>query len=348
MKKFYDGFPLLNKLDIKGNKPEIYICTSNRSAGKTTFFSKYLVDQFKKYREKFGLLYRYNYELDDVADKFFKDISGLFFPKNFLESKRRASGIFHELFLDGASCGYAISINSVDQLKKYSHLFSDIKHIMFDEFQTESQRYCSDEIKKFISVHTTIARGQGKQVRYVPIYMVGNPVSILNPYYLELGITERLRSDTKFLRGDGYVLEQGFNLSASKAMDSSGFNRAFAKNEYLAYSKEGVYLFDDKAFIDKPEGRCYYIMTIRYNNNEYGVLEYPDLGLMYVSNKPDKTCKLKVTVNYTDHDVNFIMLRQNSYILDNFRTYFEQGCFRFKNQQCKEALIKVLALRLKL
>lgn len=348
MSDFYNGYPLLNKLDINGNKPEIYICTSNRSAGKTTFFSKFLVDNYKKYHKKFGLLYRYNYELDDVAEKFFKDIGGLFFPNNFMESKRRASGIFHELFLDGGSCGYAISINSVDQLKKYSHLFSDIEHIMFDEFQTESGRYCNDEVKKFISVHTTISRGKGKQVRYVPVYMVANPVSILNPYYLELGITERLRSDTKFLRGDGFVLEQGFNMAASQAMETSGFNKAFAKNDYIAYAKEGVYLFDDKAFIEKPEGRCYYIMTIRYNNVDYGVLEYPDLGLMYVSNKPDKTCKLKVTVNYTDHDVNYIMLRQSSYIIDNFKSYFEQGCFRFKNQQCKEALIKVLALRLKL
>ena len=112
--------------------------------------------------------------------------------------------------------------------------------------------------------------------------------------------------------------------------------------------KQGVYLFNDAAFIEKPSGRNYYVMTIKYNDNEYGVYEYPDLGWMYISDKSDSTCKIKISINYTDHDVNYIMIRQNSYILDTFRKYFEQGCFRFKNQLCKTALIKALAFRLKL
>ena len=34
---FYDGTKLLSMTDLNGDKPEIYICTSNRSAGKTTW-----------------------------------------------------------------------------------------------------------------------------------------------------------------------------------------------------------------------------------------------------------------------------------------------------------------------
>ena len=37
-----------------------------------------------------------------------------------------------------------------------------ISHIFFDEFQSESDHYCSDEVKKFISIHQSIARGKGK------------------------------------------------------------------------------------------------------------------------------------------------------------------------------------------
>lgn len=32
--KFYDGTKLMSMKDINGNTPEIFICTSNRSAGK--------------------------------------------------------------------------------------------------------------------------------------------------------------------------------------------------------------------------------------------------------------------------------------------------------------------------
>ena len=134
MGKYYDGTKLLSMKDINGNTPEIYMCTTNRTGGKTTYFARLCVNKFFEKGEKFCIVYRYNYELDEVADKFYKDISRLFFSGTVMTSKRRANGIFHELFIDDESCGYAISLNSADQLKKYSHLLSDVKRMFFDEF----------------------------------------------------------------------------------------------------------------------------------------------------------------------------------------------------------------------
>ena len=342
--RYYDGTKLLSMLDINGNKPEIYICTTNRTGGKTTYFGRLCVNRFLDKGEKFALLYRYNYEMDECADKFFKDIGRLFFQGKEMTSKRRASGIFHELFLDQVSCGYAISLNSCDQLKKYSHLFSDVKRIVFDEFQSESNHYCNNEIKKFLSVHTSIARGQGEQIRYVPVYMIGNPVSIINPYYIELGIAQRLRDDTKFLKGDGYVLEQGFIETASKAQLESGFNRAFAKNNYVAYSAQNVYLNDNKSFIDKPSGISRYIGTLKYEGKDYGIREYPELGIVYCDDKPDTSFKYKITVTTDDHQINYVMLKRNDIFISNLRYLFERGCFRFKDLRCKEVILKALSL----
>ena len=340
---FYDGTKLLSMMDINGNKPEIYICTSNRSAGKTTYYNRYAVNKFKKNNEKFMLIYRYNYELDDCADKFFKDIESLFFHGDVMTSKRKASGIFHELFLNGDSCGYAISLNSADQLKKYSHLFSDVCRMIFDEFQSETNHYCSDEIRKFISIHTSVARGNGKQAKYLPVYMIGNPVSIINPYYVELGISERLRDDTKFLRGDGYVLEQGFVNSASQAQRESGFNKAFARNSYVAYSSQCVYLNDNKSFIEKPDGIGKYLCTLRYNGTDYGVREFAEAGCIYVDDKSDSSFRFKITVTTNDHEINYVMLKRNDMFLSTLRVYFEKGCFRFKDLKCKEAVLKALS-----
>ena len=100
MGKYYDGTKLLSMTDINGNKPEIYMCTTNRTGGKTTYFGRLCINRFLDKGEKFGLIYRYNYELDDVVDKFYKDLGSLFFKEHEMTSKRRASGIFHELFLD--------------------------------------------------------------------------------------------------------------------------------------------------------------------------------------------------------------------------------------------------------
>ena len=330
-------------LDINGRKPEIFICTTNRTGGKTTYFSRLMVNRFLDRGEKFAILYRFNYELDDCADKFFKDIGKLFFKGKTMTNQRKAAGIFHELFLDNISCGYAISLNSCDQLKKYSHLFSDVMRIMFDEFQSETNHYCSDEIRKLLSVHTSIARGIGEQVRYVPVYMLSNPVSIINPYYVELGISNRLKDDTKFLRGDGFVMEQGFVESASEALLESGFNRAFSKNSYVAYSAQCVYLNDARAFIAKPTGNNRYLGTLKYNGTDYGIREYPELGIVYCDDKPDPTYTYKITVTTEDHEINYVMLKKSDLFLSSLRYYFEHGCFRFKDMKCKDAVLKALS-----
>ena len=343
MGNYYDGTKLLSMLDLNGKKPEIYMCTTNRTGGKTTYFGRLCVNRFLDKGEKFGLIYRYNYELDDVADKFFKDLKSLFFPDKTMTSKRRAKGIFQELFLNDISCGYAIALNSSDSIKKYSHLFSDITRMIFDEFQSESNHYCSDEIGKFLSVHTSIARGQGEQVRYVPVFMLANQVSIINPYYVAMGICNRLNAETKFLRGDGYVLEQGFIKSASDSQKESGFNRAFKENTYVAYSSENVYLNDNYSFIEKPAGKSRYICTLKYKGNDFGVKEFAESGFIYCDDKPDSSFPMKITVTTEDHAINYVMLKRNDFFLSNLRYLFERGCFRFKDMRCKEAILNALS-----
>ena len=343
MGRYYDGTKLLSLNDLNGNKPEIYLVTTNRSGGKTTYFGRLCINRFLKNKEKFGLIYRYNYELDDCADKFYKDIGSLFFEGTVMTSKRRASGIFHELFIDDESCGYALSLNSADQLKKYSHLFSDIQRMIFDEFQSETNHYCPNEVNKFISLHTSVARGQGEFVRYVPVYMLSNPVTLINPYYIELNIASRLRDDTRYLRGDGFVMEQGFVESASIAQKESGFNRAFKDNSYVAYSSECVYLNDNRSFIAKPDGIGKYIGTIRYENCDYGLKEFAEQGLIYVDDRPDFTYPTKITVTTSDHNINYVMLKRNDIFLAGLRSLFEKGCFRFKDLKCKEAILCALS-----
>ncbi len=343
MNEFYDGTKLLSLLDINGKKPEIYICTSNRSGGKTTYFGRLLVNRFLNKGQKFGLIYRYNYELDNVTDKFYKDINTLFFQGHEMTSKRRASGIFHELFLDDKSCGYALSLNSADQIKKYSHLLSDIDSMLFDEFQSENNHYCTDEVKKFISIHTSVARGQGKQVRYVPVYMISNPVSIINPYYVKMGISSRLTGETKFLKGDGFVVEQGFVASASNKQKESSFNRAFSNDSYVNYSTEAIYLNDNSSFVEKPCGIGRYLATLKYNNSFYAIREFAEQGFLYCDDKPDHSFPLKISVTTSDHTINYVMLKKNDFFLSNLRYMFERGCFRFKDLRCKEAILNALS-----
>ena len=340
--KYYDGTKLLSMKDINGLTPEIFITTTNRSAGKTTYFNRLLVNRYKKQGKKFILLYRFNYELVNCADKFFKEIGKLFFKGDEMTDIRRANGIYTELFLNEKSCGYCISLNYADQLKKFSHLLADADCILFDEFQSETNHYCSNEIRKLISIHTSIARGNGEQVRRVPLYMLSNKVSLINPYFLSLGISDRLHDDTKYLKGKGFVMEQTYIESAAELQLASGFNKAFANEDYIAYAAQNVYLNDSNAFIDKPQGKSVYIATLKDGGHEYSIRFYNKVGLYYIDKCVDNDYKVKLSFDASSHDASYIMVGVANPYVTMLRNVFERGLLRFRNQECKSAFFNML------
>ena len=346
---YYDGTKLLSLTDINGNKPEIVVCCSNRSAGKTTYFNRYLVKRFLSTGEKFGVLFRYKNELQDCANKFFNEIRQLFFPNYTMTSKTIASGYLCELYLqDGDKtpipCGFCFALNSADKLKKFSHLLSDVTQYIFDEFQTETNQYLSNEIEKFISLHTSIARGGGKQSRHVRVIMLSNNITLLNPYFVAWGISAKLTRQ-KFARGIGWVVEFNYNESAANAQLESTFNQAFTNNKYmLSNSKENIYLNDDVSMIEKPLGKSNYIATLKYNGVDLGVYEFVNDGIIYASKQCNKS-RLTIPCWLADIGINKLALKKYDTIIKLFREYFVNGCFRFSDLETKTAIINILGFR---
>ena len=82
---------------------------------------------------------------------------------------------------------------------------------------------------------------------------------------------------------------------------------------------------------------------MRYKGTDYAIREYADSGVIYCDDKPDGSFKLKITVTTDDHAINYVMLRQNDFLISNMRYFFEKGCFRFKDLRCKEAVLKALS-----
>lgn len=347
MSQYYNPSKLLSLRDLDGDVPEIYICTSNRTAGKTTAFNRYALKRFLNNEEKFCILVRFKYQLGNVAESFFKDINRLFFREYEMKDEPGGGGVFKNIFIrkidteEWINCGYAVSLNTANQIKNFSHYFSDVSRILMDEFLPEDGHYCSDELSKFQSVHTSISRGNGEMVRYVPVIMIGNTVTMFNPYYMEFGVTQRLMPETKFLRGNGYVLEQGYNDAAQKAQLSSTFNKAFKNSNYLKYSASANYLASDQSFIAKLSGANQYICTIKYQDHLYGVRYYKNECLLYANASADSSYYLKLSASLEDHSEGCRLdCPPNLKML--FRKKFDMGAFRFQDYSSKMAVLTLI------
>lgn len=338
MDKYYNGGKLLNMTDLNGNKPEIFIVAGNRSAGKTTYFSRKIVRDFINDGKQFILLYRYNYQTENCESSFFGNLQ-TFFPDQFMTAKNRMRGAYRELFLNKKTCGYAIALNKSDVIKTISSMFYNVEQILFDEFQTEGS-YCDNEISKFISVHMSVARGHGKQSRYVPVYMCSNFSSLLNPYYATLGISERLRTDTKFMRGNGWAIEINKNKHAIDEQTNSIFMSAFKDALYYKHAIDNMYMNDNVKFIENISGNNNYLCTIKYNGELFSLREYHSPHVLYVSNSIDPQNPRRISVTDDDLEQNYVMKQQYSYLVTLCRNFYQWGLVRFQNLNSKNAFIK--------
>ena len=342
--QYYDGAKLLSTKDLDGEKPSIYICVGNRTAGKTVFFKRMLVNAFLNKGHEFMLVFRNAYELQGVAEPFFKDIENLFFRGMEMDFESVAKGLYYRLYLDGKVCGYVVSLSMFDKLKKYSSDFVNVENIFFDEFQTESNKYLKEETEKFESLIVTVSRGQGKQFREIRIILCSNTVTVLNPYYVLFGIHKRLRKDTKILKGRGWVLEQTYNENASKAIEQSAFAKAIGESKYLAYAKQNVYLNDNLVFVSKMTGRARYKCTIHFNNKFFSIREFSLENTVYISNQVDMTFPIKLAFQANDHNANTLLLSRNQDFIKYLRSCFNAGVLRFQNLECKNMVFDILSI----
>ena len=343
---YYNGYRLLSMQDREGKKPEIYISTTNRSAGKTVFYNGYLLHRFIQKGEKFILLYRNKYEIDDAAGSFFNQVHKLFYPGLELYQEKGIKSVYNKLYLrplssedPGDLCGYVTSLKASENIKKYSSLLADADRVLFDEAFPENDEYLPDEIQRFMSVHDSLARGGGSQSKYLPVLIVGNLINVFNPYYMALGVVDNLTISTNYLRGSGFVIEQGFNEASAQAHKESAFHQALSGEDYTAASQEKTYLNTSYQFIDNSiVDTGMYLCSIRYKNNVYSVRYNERAGFYYCSNTPDPGFKLLQAAtekDITEEAIYDPLSRFRKILKERYR----QGYVRFKDLRVRDAIL---------
>lgn len=344
---FYNGNKLINMKDATGQKPWIFAVDGNRSDGKTTWFVRMLLNRFKKGKiRKFMIVKRFKYQLNNTDEKLFKLVHEMWFKDDKMTSEKREGGQFFELFLNNKPCGYVVDVNNAFTLKDISQYFADTDAIFIDEFQT--LQYADDEIKKFHTLYTSIARGPGQPVRYVPVYMCCNHVSSLNPYYKAWGVCEQVDSVKKgFIKGDGFIIERDFNENVANLQAQSGFNRAFKNSEVYEHTINNTSFLDNFSFVEKVKtSRFDYICNIIVDKIYISLVRVYDVDGVnyYFSDKINKNCKTNFVIKSGDHNQDTFLLKKNIQFLYSLKNQFDHGFIRFSSLEVKEKAFDFLTI----
>lgn len=345
MSDFYSNEKLLHTMDKNGDRPELYIvCSRVRGPGKTFSFTKKLMDDFfADKKSKFVLFCRAKLELGSVASGMFKSMMDIHYPDWRMTEKIQMKGIYSTIYVESGQeqketyhCGYVIPLNSADNIKRISSMFSDSVQGYFDEFQPEDKNnYLSDEVQKFLSIHTSIARGEGQSRRYYPVYFASNTISVNNPYFISLGLNRKIQPNTKMYRGEGFVFEKADNPGLVEEHACSAMAKAFSHEKSIQYG-DNSWLNDNYNCIEKPNnwGRGEYYCTLISGDIKLGVKYYPQVALYYVDYNVDNSNAMVFNIKYDDMQPNIPLIRGSLAML-KLRENMEKGVVRFKDLRAK-------------
>lgn len=320
----------------------LYI-VGNRTGGKSFAVKSMLIRKFMRRGEKFVLFVRFKEDIKDAVLGFFADIGPIKFPGHRMSQRPLLNGKAAELYLDSSPCGYIIALNDSQVVKRNSALFADASWGFLDEFQNEDGRYVADEVRKYNTIRTSIARGgaKGSYTRVFTTIFVSNAVTSFNPYYDYFNIATRITHRSHFVRGDGWVLEVYYNSEAAEAVRK---NSAGMSEREVAYATSNKPLMDVDTFVDSIPGNRRCVLGLRHNGKVFGVW-FSERGEVFVSRQFDRGVRDVIATTNNEHTPNTMLMSPASGTCKMLRKWYNNGIIRFDSMTSRIAFIECMRIK---
>lgn len=341
-KEYYQLNKILTIKDLDGVIPWLLFVVGNRTAGKTFAVKAFLLRRWLNHREKFVLFVRWHADIRGIITGFFdRDVGPLKFRDHDMSQRPILGGMAQELLMDGIPCGYVIAINDVDKIKANSATFSDATWGFLDEFQPESGRYCTDEVHKLWTIIVSISRGgkTGAHIREFRTILCSNNVTLFNPYYDYFRVSGRLKPETKFLRGNGWVLEQTLNVEAADAIRSR-YGGITGKD--MDYAASNIYLKDTDAFLDPANGPKGCLAVFVQRGKTYSVWGMALDDIWLISSRLTGETRFVYACTDDDHKPGTIRLTRSDEIFKQLVKIYRRGFMRFDTGSARAAWLEIL------
>ena len=305
-----------------------------RGVGKSYGIKKYVINRFKKKNRQFIYLRRYQTELDKSLkdNEFFKDIAK---DPDFKNDKFTIKG--DKFLVNGKIAGYAIPLSKASIFKSVP--FPNVDIIIFDEFLIDNQtyKYLHDEPEKLLDFMETVGR-----LRDIQTFMLGNSITIVNPYFDYFNISLPYNSDIKTFKNGLILINYIKNEVYREVKHNTKFGKLTEGTPYADYAIDNKMLLDNNNFIKKKSKTSKFFYSLLINNHKYGVwLDYDD-GSMYICKSFNENNPVLIAFNTKDHNEMTILAKTKSVFWKNLIQHYELSKLFFENQLIKSDVMSIV------
>lgn len=329
-----------------------------RGGGKTLNTIEECIEKFIKDGSQFIYLRRRGVDLDDACTgkegegDLFADIRELIetkgkFPKlhgkELTISADKSGG--YNFYCDGKIMGYGKALSTA----RRSTSKPKVTRIVFDEFliddsagSRDSYLNKGDEMFKFNNFYETIARG-----RDIPVIFIGNAFSMVNPYFLSLGIRIPNPVDNKIYSGKVWTVQFVKSEEFINSRKQTQFFQATEGTKFSDHAFGNSFYLDRKDFIRKKSGNSEHQFSLEYLGKKWGVWVDWDAGNYYVSRKGANTSRDKtIALTLGDNRPNNVNIRRyrNMPFIKAFRLACDNNSVYYDSQEGFNMMNEVIYL----
>lgn len=315
------------------------IVIGERGVGKSYGSKLYVANRFIKKGEQFVYIRRYKTELKEAM---LKNSSPIFFEQIANDPKMEGHKFRNTkdtMYIDGKICGYAIPLSIANILK--SATYEKVKTIIFDEFIIDkgNYHYLQNEVIQFLDVIETVAR-----LRDIKVILLGNAISITNPYFAFFDLTLPYNSEFKTFKDGLIVVNYIRNMKYREVKKQTKFGRLIENTEYGKYAIDNEFLRDSKSFIRKKSKNAKFFFIMKLGGKDIGIWIDYNTNSIFISFDYDPLCPIIVTINPDDHNeqTKLVKIRSNDWF-KNLIEHYRHGLLFFENQMLKNVVLQYIS-----
>lgn len=294
-----------------------------RSNGKTYGALEYCVKRFIKNKEQFIYLRRYKQEI--------KNLDTLFDPliKNHPDWNIKVKG--RKFYFNDKPMGFAHPLSQT--VIQASISTPDVWWIIFDEFLLApgNYRYLTDEVNSYL-LHfwLTVSR-----YRNVKIIFIANAYSIVNPYFLELGI----KMENGIYKDDEILAVMTGSEKHKEDVLQTRSAKILTKTAYADFAIDNKFKLDDTSFVLEKTPESRYKFDMKYEGLQVGVwLDYQEM-VYYISRKCSVNGKNSIIYALSNTDLQGSTLYAKNvrgiFNLENIAKFYRKGKLYFEDLEIK-------------
>lgn len=322
-----------------------------RGGGKTFNAIVAEIRNYEKNGAEFIYLRRRQVDLDDTCigskdgGNLFAAIehAGIFPDVTFKVTADKAGG--YRFYYNDKLFGYGKALSTA----RRSTPLPKVKRIIFDEFLIDDSagshdRYLNkgNEMFLFNNFYETVARGRDIQVLFI-----GNAFSMVNPYFLELGIRINDIVENKIYKGKAWTLIFWRDADFIAAREKTQFYQATKDSEFNKHAFQNKFYLDNADFLKKRSDDSEHQFSLVYDGKTYGVWVDWQKGFYYVTTKGAQTNKAKtIAMSLADNKPNNVNIRRyrNMPFMKAFRSAVDGNQVYFDSQTTYNKMNEIVYL----